>query len=685
MAEIQEVNGPVGLSDLKALQFDKNTWPRDLTRQSSSTSGVSSEGCTPLASRSSSPVFTRLIDKINQRIALNERWFSIEFFPPRTANGAVNLLSRFDKFLEGGPLFCDVTWHPAGNPEGDSATSSLTIASSALNYCGLDTMLHLTCARQTKEKIRNTLRRAKDLGIKSVLALRGDAPDGDEWTFNSDGFNYATDLVKFIRQEFGDFFVICVAGYPHGHPEAESFDKDILHLKQKVDAGADFIITQLFFQASTFLKFLSACRQAGITVPIIPGILPIQGYHSLKNLVKLSGLQVPKYIIDVVEPIKDNDEAIRNYGIHLSTQICRELFDSGHVLGLHFYTLNREIATREIAKNLGLWCNELQRPLPWKPTANHTRVKEDVRPIFWATRPKSYVYRTQDWDEFPNGRWGNSNSPAFGEMKDYYLFYLRSNATKDQMIKQWGEELTCEQDVFDVFSCYLSGEPNRYGNKVTRIPWNDDEIAPETQRLCKNLVELNKQGILTINSQPNVNGEDSTDPVVGWGPPGGFVYQKAYLEFFTSRDNMEALLEVLRDYPQVNFHIINHTGTENIRNSDEFKPIAVTWGVFPGAEIIQPTVVDTISFQYWKDEAFGLWKEKWAKIYPEMSVSRQIINHIHDTYYLVNLVDNHYPKGNVLFEILQKMLKSKGNTKRSIVSIDELDGAKKIKMDEEMN
>ena len=153
--------------------------------------------------------------------------------------------------------------------------------------------------------------------------------------------------------------------------------------------------------------------------------------------------------------------------------------NSGCVNGLHFYTLNREVATIHILKRLGMWCEVPKRSLPWKLTANHNRCQEDVRPIFWRARPKSYVHRTSVWDEFPNGRWGNSSSAAFGELSDYYLFYLKSRTGKEELKKMWGQELTCEQDVFDVFYHYITGEPTANDVKVihslfkpsTQFPW----------------------------------------------------------------------------------------------------------------------------------------------------------------------------------------------------------------------
>ena len=137
------------------------------------------------------------------------------------------------------------------------------------------------------------------------------------------------------------------------------------------------------------------------------------------------------------------------------------------VPGLHFYTLNRELATKEIAQKLSIWIEDVNnRALPWKTSANIKRFSEDVRPIFWATRPKSYIFRTSDWDEYPNGRWGNSSAPSFNELTDHHLFYLRCPKNKADLRKMWGEELHSVEDVWDIFSCYISGNKNKAGNQV---------------------------------------------------------------------------------------------------------------------------------------------------------------------------------------------------------------------------
>ncbi|PKU38734.1 methylenetetrahydrofolate reductase [Limosa lapponica baueri] len=442
---------------------------------SSKSDGGSSSGSESSkdSSRCSTPVLDadrheRLREKMRRRQESGDKWFSLEFFPPRTANAAVNLISRFDRMGAGGPLFIDVTWHPAGDPGSDKETSSMIIANTAVNYCGLETILHMTCCNQTKDDITGHLQKAKRLGLKNIMALRGD-PAGEEWEEEVDGFNYAVDLVKHIRNEFDDYFDICVAGYPKGHPEAESYEADLKHLKEKP---------------------------------------PVRG---------LSGKRFST---------KEEEFSV--------------------------LLLDKQKSSQPITS----------RPLPWAVSAHPKRRVEDVRPIFWASRPKSYIYRTQEWDDFPNGRWGNSSSPAFGELKDYYLFYLKSKSPREELLKMWGEELTGEESVFEVFTCYITGEPNKNGHKVTCMPWNDDPLATETNLLKEQLEKVNRRGILTINSQPNINGKPSTDPIVGWGPSGGYVFQKdeafaLWIEQWAKLYEEESPSRMIIQYIHDNYYLVN--------------------------------------------------------------------------------------------------------------------------------
>ena len=197
----------------------------------------------------------------------------------------------------------------------------------------------------------------------------------------------------------------------------------------------------------------------------------MQSYDSLRHLVKLSKLSVPQEIVDAIQPIKGDDKAIRNYGVNYTVKMVTELLESGEVPGVHFYTLNREVATIEVLQATNLWSSEplCARSLPWKTSANVKRIREDVRPIFWATRQKSYVHRTSEWDEFPNSRWGNSAAASFGDLSDHHLFYLRNRTKKDTLLKMWGQELKTVDDVYNVFVCYISGETNARGVKVSML------------------------------------------------------------------------------------------------------------------------------------------------------------------------------------------------------------------------
>ena len=588
---------------------------------------------------------SRIIDKIKQKEEEKELYFSFEYFPPRTEDGAMNLFQRFDRMGEGGPLFIDVTWgHGGGDPSDmNRVTSSLSVASTAVNYNGLDTMLHMTCVDAPKDTVRLWLQRAKDQGIRNIMALRGDERPNGPVIPDADKLPYAIDLVRFIKAEFGDYFGIAVAGYPGGHPDAPSYEDDLKYLKEKIDAGGDFIVTQLFFFAHEFQKFVADCRAIGITCPIIPGVMPIQGYESLRHLVKLSRLEVPKEIFDEVEKRKHDDEAIRAYGVQQCTEMLMELINSRSTMGIHFYTLNRELAVVAILKNLTLWSPVPRRDeLPWKTTAHGLRAQQEtVRPIFWAQRPKSYVSRTQSWNDFPNGRWGDSSSPAFGDLSEYYMFTSKSNE-KDRR-KMWFREIKSLDDVSSIFIDYLEG-------RITMLPWVDDTLGAESERLVRQLSNLNKRGLFTINSQPAVNGVPSEDPVFGWGGPHGYIYQKAYVEFFIAEKNMPLLVKALEKYPRMLYHAMSSKSDGKVfTNAQEDHVTAVTWGVFPGKEIVQPTVVDPRAFKVWKDEAYELWNS-WVNLYEAESTSRAILEEFVSGSYLVNIVDNNYITGDI-FEV----------------------------------
>ena len=190
-------------------------------------------------------------------------------------------------------------------------------------------------------------------------------------------------------------------------------------VRDATDAGADMIVTQLFYDIDKFFIFRDKCLSKGIDIPIIPGIMPIHNYARFRKFTEFCNVSIPKNILNKLEPIKNNDANVIQYGIEQGSIMCEKLIKED-VPGLHFYTLNLEHSVKEILHSIGLVTDQMQnRDLPWRQSSDEDRKSsEDVRPIFWSNRSKTYIYRTRHWDEFPNGRWGNSASPAFGELKE---------------------------------------------------------------------------------------------------------------------------------------------------------------------------------------------------------------------------------------------------------------------------
>lgn len=594
----------------------------------------------------------KVIDKIKAAEAENKTLFSFEFFPPKTEDGVDNLFERMERMVAHGPSFCDITWGAGGS----TADLTLDIANRMQNIVCVESMMHLTCTNMPVEKIDHALNTIKSNGLQNVLALRGDPPHGqDKFVQVEGGFACALDLVNHIRGKYGDYFGIAVAGYPEAHPDViepngvaspEGYASDLAYLKRKVDAGADLIVTQLFYDTDNFLKFVNDCRQIGITCPIVPGIMPINNYKGFLRMTGFCKTKIPQEISGALEPIQDNEEAVRAYGVHLGTEMCKKILASG-IKQLHLYTLNMEKSALAILLNLGLIEeSKIQRSLPWKRPANVNRVKEDVRPIFWANRPKSYVTRTLGWEQYPRGRWGDSRNASYGALSDHQ--FMRPRARDKKLQAEWVVPLKRVEDVHELFKNYCLG-------KLKSNPWSElDGLQPETTIINEHLGSINMKGFLTINSQPAVNGERSDSPTVGWGGLGGYVYQKAYVEFFCSKDKLNALVEKCKAFTCITYMAVNKGGDDWISNVGKSDVNAVTWGVFPAKEIIQPTVVDPASFMVWKDEAFEIWSRSWAQLYPDGDSSRKLLEEVQNSYYLVSLVDNDYINDN-LFSVFSDL------------------------------
>lgn len=411
---------------------------------------------------------------------------------------------------------------------------------------------------------------------------------------------------------------------------------DIRYLKEKVDAGAEFVITQLFYDVDVYTTFVANCRAAGITVPIVPGIMPIQNYGGFVRMTSFCNTFVPPAITDALAPIQDNDEAVKDYGVQLGIAMCQQLLAAG-APGLHFYTLNLERSVRRILDGLALaTVNASRRELPWRPSTLAKRATESVRPIYWSNRPTSYVERTAMWDEYPNGRWGNSESPAFGELTESH--YVSSVTTPASRRAMWGAAPASKADVYQTFVQYVRGE-------ISSLPWCDSPLHLETQTIQDKLAAINAAGFLTVNSQPRVNAARSDDPLFGWGGPGGRVYQKAYVECFVSPENMKKIIDAAAAKRSIQYHAVDFQG-HSYSNAGK-SAIAVTWGVFPNKEILQPTIVDSTSFMAWKDEAFALWLSLWGSLYESASPAAGVIRDIHDSYFLVSIVDNDFVTGDI--------------------------------------
>jgi len=583
----------------------------------------------------------RVVDIIKRHDAQGKPWFSLEFFPPRTSAGVINLQERIVRMSQLQPAFVDITWTAGGR------SKELTLEMA--RFCrqqGLQAQMHISAVGLDEAAVRGALDEAKKGGIVNILALRGDlvAQNAGEAKAPA-AFPHAVDLVRFIRREYGAAFCVGVAGYPEGHIDGESFEADLRHLKEKVDAGAEYIITQQFFNVKLFTQFLTKCKGMGIDCPIIPGLMPIHNYESFRRIVRFCRTDVPRAVTDRLEPIRNDDEAVKRFGSALGVEMSKELFAMG-CRGVHFYTLNLEKCVTEVLVSCGFARQPSKRVVPWVMARTAGGGEEAVRPIYWANRPQSYVDRTAHWDEFPNGRWGDKRSPAFGELSSYHMVKLHTVKPSERRAA-WGHEVSSEADVAATFVRYVRGQ-------IPMLPWCELALANESEWIVDGLVLLNSSGMLTINSQPSVDGAPSSDPDVGWGGPGGFVYQKAYIEMFLSPKTLEAFIEAAPRYPTLTYQALNAKG-ESRHNlpADEGGDVsgcvsAVTWGVFPNKEVMQPTVVDPEAFGQWKDEAFELWRSQWGSLYEEGSPSRRVIDSIHDSYFLLNVVDHDFKGGDIL-------------------------------------
>ena len=275
---------------------------------------------------------------------------SFEFFPPKTGEGDRILLEKqIPALLQAKPDYCSVTYGAGGS----TRDKTLMIVDRIQRQHGLTALAHLTCVGHTRGQVRELLEKIRSLGCKNILALRGDPPDGGEFQPTPDGFEFAAQLVKFIRGS-GDFSV-GAAGFPEGHMACrDGKHADWRHLKEKTDAGADFILTQLFFDNADYFEFRDyVAGKLGVRVPLVPGIISILSAAQITRFTQLCGAKIPPSLRSKLDQLAGNDEAAAEFGIEYATKQCEELLRAG-APGLHFYTLNKSRSTVRVLKNLGL-------------------------------------------------------------------------------------------------------------------------------------------------------------------------------------------------------------------------------------------------------------------------------------------------------------------------------------------
>ncbi|TPW19187.1 MAG: methylenetetrahydrofolate reductase (NADPH) [Elusimicrobia bacterium] len=272
--------------------------------------------------------------------------FSFEFFLPKAPEDMGKFKETVRELKSLGPDFVTITYGAGGS----GREQTIETAGMIKAELGLETASHLTCVAHTKAEIRAVLARLKTLRIENVVALRGDSPkDGSALPVERRELPYAADLVRLVRAEGG--FAMAVAGYPEKHPEAASPEADLARLKEKVDGGGDWVITQLFFDNKDYFDFVRRARAAGVTRPIVPGIMPVTGYAQTKRFTEMCGAKLPPALLAGLAPIAEDKEAVVRFGVEWATRQCRELL-AGGAPGVHFYTLNRSHSTEQVLQNL---------------------------------------------------------------------------------------------------------------------------------------------------------------------------------------------------------------------------------------------------------------------------------------------------------------------------------------------
>lgn len=538
--------------------------------------------------------------------------FSVEFFPPSTDAGFHNLISRAQRLQAMGARFVSVTWGAGGT----SAARSVKLAqhlSTALDK-KVPIVLHLTCTNMSKQILDDTLQAIADpdSGIDNILALRGDKPR-TEYATRSD-FSWAIDLVKYIKEKYQDRFCVGVAGYPEGFTDSPTripdVNQDIEYLADKIEAGAEFVMTQMFYDATKFVAYARKIREHPRLGPrvaderLFPGLMPLVSYRTFVRSAELSHASIPIAVLQQIKKLDvQDDEQIKAYGVEMMSKLIDELLAQG-VRRFHFFSLNLEKSLTKILTNTRL--------------ASHP-------PIPSPLMPGSPNLRAIDWDEFTNGRYTDPASAAFGEIDGYGP--VVHGAQGNEPNPRWGV-LRGPDDISKLFVRHIT-------NELPVYPFGEEALSGETALIQEELIELNLRGLWTISSQPACHACPSTDRILGWGPPKGLIYQEAYIEFLVEKEQWATLREKLVKDANVAYYAAPELG-EVDTNCDKSTRNVVTWGVW-GASRADTTIVAYESFMVWRDEVFGVLRG-WQQLYPAESEAYTLLDFVANSRVLVAIV-----------------------------------------------
>ena len=288
-----------------------------------------------------------MIRKISDILKEKKRTYSFEFFPPKTEKGMKKLPETAGTFMEFKPDWFAVTYGAGGS----TREATMEIVDDLQKRFNVPVMHHFTCVGHNREELKDVLEKMKKRNIHNILALRGDAPEGEkDWKPSPGGLEYCYQLIELIRT-FGDFFSIGVAGFPEGHVDCPDKETDTKYLKIKIDSGGEFVITQLFFDNKDYFEYLERAKKAGINERILPGIIPITNYQTLLRFCKTCGATIPGMVHDIFKPLDGDKEATYKAGVDFAVKQCNDLLKGG-APGLHFYSLNKVEPTKEILNKI---------------------------------------------------------------------------------------------------------------------------------------------------------------------------------------------------------------------------------------------------------------------------------------------------------------------------------------------